>query len=74
MTSSGASEWERLELLAIASVIDGMTREQAEQLAAEVLRDIAKTSFKRHRDVATATREASQLTHLAIRLEGFARG
>lgn len=58
----------------VVQTIDGMTREQAEKLAAEVLRDIAKTSWRRHRNVVTATREASQLIHLAIRLEGFANG
>ena len=57
---------------AAAPSIDTMTREEAEVTAAAVLRAIAKESGRRHRNIVTATREASQLVHLAIKLEGFA--
>lgn len=42
------------------------------EVAAAVCRERAKESFRLHRDVAAATREASQLTHLAIRLDSMA--
>lgn len=52
--------------------LGSLTREEAEKVAAAVLREVAKGAFKRHTNVVTATREASQLTHLALRLEAFA--
>jgi hypothetical protein len=50
-----------------------MSRAEAEIVAAALLREIAKESFSRHRNVATATREACQLVELAIKLEAFAQ-
>lgn len=49
-----------------------MTRGEAELVAAGVLRAVAKESFSRHRNVVTATREAAQLTHVALILERYA--
>jgi hypothetical protein len=57
---------------ATENLLDSMTRAEAERTAAALLREIAKESFRRHRNFVTATREAAQLTHLAIKLERFA--
>jgi hypothetical protein len=56
----------------VANEIESLTREEAEKMAAAVLRAMASESMRRHRDVVTATSEASQLVQLAVRLEGFA--
>lgn len=56
----------------VPAMLDSLTREEAEIMAARLLREIARESFRRHSNVVTATRESSQLTHLALRLEGFA--
>ena len=52
--------------------LDTVTRGEAETIAAGICRKLAKETYRRHRNVATATREAAQLTHLAIKLEAFA--
>ena len=52
--------------------LNNVTREEAEIIAAGVCRELAKTARQRHRNVGTATREAAQLTHLALKLEAFA--
>lgn len=57
-----------------ASVIDSLDRDGVEKMAAAVLREVAKQSIRRNRNVVTATREAAQLHHLALRLERFADG
>lgn len=60
----------------IPEQIDGLTREGVEVMAAGVLREVARNAMRdaaaHRRNVGTATREASQLNHLAARLEGFA--
>lgn len=59
-----------------AADIDALTREESEAMAAAILRAVAQQSLRdaasHRRNVVTATREASQLSHLATRLEGFA--
>ena len=60
------------ETATLAEQIDTLSREDAEFMAAKVLRALAAESFRRHRNITTATREAAQLTHLATRLESFA--
>lgn len=42
------------------------------EVAAGVCRERAREAFKLNRRVGTATREASQLTHLALRLDQLA--
>lgn len=66
--------------MALGSVeqIDALTREEAELMAAKLFRALATQAIRdgaaRRRNIATAAREAAQLTHLAIRLESFANG
>lgn len=56
--------------------IDSLAREEAEIMAAAVLRALAKQAVldgaRRRRNIVTATREAAQLTHLAAVLERYA--
>lgn len=52
--------------------LDSLTRAEVERVAAAVLREVAKGSYSRHRNVVTASREASQMTHLAFVLERYA--
>lgn len=59
--------------MSVTTLIDSLTREEAERMAAAALREVAKESYRRHRNVVTATREVAQLTHLAIKLENFAQ-
>lgn len=60
----------------IAEQIDSLTRDEADLVAVKILRALAKDAVlagaQRRRNIVTATREASQLTHLANRLEAFA--
>lgn len=62
----------------IAEQIDSLDRREAEIMAAAILREVAKDAIRAgaagRRNIVTATRESSQLMHLATKLEGYANG